>query len=152
MTSKITTIHDALLELLETTLPDHVRISNPYDLNDNADIELEKGFGIKFGEASSQQRLTCNLDEDRTMSVVLSKRMDSLRTDEERKADVAIELMEEAMTVKRALSGNVLQTAGAAKLNFQGDSGIQENIRGQDSKHFIDIEITFEITYFETFT
>ena len=129
--SKISQIHDALLARLSSVLPSYRQLTNPYDLEDNNELYLTKGYGVAVAPGNRTDRMiSCQRSWLRTFNVVLTNQITS--TDHNITANTAIQksLLEDHFQVFSDLEKETTLSALTLRSQVESDGGIE----------FLDIE------------
>jgi hypothetical protein len=75
MATDISTIYDYLQSRVSTLLDAHKRIHNPYDVADNNELVLQKGWGLAvLGNENTQRFRTCKGSLLRSFDVVVTRK------------------------------------------------------------------------------
>lgn len=134
--SLVSTYFDALLvrlDALMTSASGWTRIPNPYDVGENADVFLRKGYGLAIGAARNVQAINCNQIVERTIRVVICREAMFTDSDATGVDGVVKQLMEDINTVMADFEKNQSLNNGAGFAGYVGDTGIQ-SIRDQEGK------------------
>lgn len=99
--SKITIIHDKILEKLAALYPSKTRIPNAYSLVDNNKNFLKNGYGITIGDASFEPFEFCSFVVNRTISIPLTKEMHRVDSATSETDKYVKELLEEVYQVQK---------------------------------------------------
>lgn len=155
MSTKLSTIHAALIAKIEATIPALIekRLPDPYTLETNPAILLNRGYAVKIAEGLNTEReLSCNAWISRTFSIVMTRIVEALKTDTERKSDQALELAEDMMAFRLAVEKDSTLDGNAASFKYVSDTGIQLSLFEEGDKHFYTIEALVSIEYSESYT
>jgi hypothetical protein len=148
MTTKVTSVYDALVTLIGTTLSTYTKIINPYIPEDNSELFLVKGYGVGFGNGENTERqLSCKLSVLRTFKVILVNQVVLTDHDELGHASLEKTILEDSIKILSALETNTTLNGNAIKSIYRTDSGI-EFLEGDRSKYLL-LEIDIECEYFE---
>lgn len=153
--SAVSTAYDALETRIAALLnanpadPAFLKIPNPYQLEENSDGVLRKGFGIKIGQASNVMAVNCNYHIDRVFGVVLAREAMNTDHDSAGIAKVEKQLMEDLTTIIRDFEVNQSLNTGLIFCGYLGDGGI-ELIRNDQS--FLAVEAQFRIKIVQSLT
>lgn len=153
--SLISTAFDALVLRVETVLDTvaqgYSRIPNPYNVEDNAEIKLVKGYGVAMlaGENTNRQ-VNCKFSVKRTMEIVLTR----LYTEQDENAVTRSSLEKFLFEDQYKLINNFEQDFsinGQSMLTkWETDGGI-EFLTGTSGR-FLVLKTQFSLEYLETFT
>ncbi len=151
--SKISTIFDRLNVLIPTLtgFTTKTKISNPYSLEDNTDILLKNGWGLKLLPGSSSDLQTFHeIGTVRQIAIVTTVQNISIGNNNALIDDKSKELAENINTLRLAFEGpNQLDIeASVNKVDYVSDSGI-EFIIGEKF-NFLAIEAVFNFDINET--
>lgn len=149
--SKITDIYDAWVTLVTAELPDYRRLPNPYEASANANVILNKGYGIVAGAGSNTERkLGCKLSIARDFGIILTKQIAKTDHDTSGRANQEKALFEDQYTLIKALEMDPELSGTAAKAFFVGDGGL-EILELETGRYFV-LASQFNVEYFETLT
>lgn len=106
--SDITSVYNALTSKVQTLLPNHLRLSDPYRFLKNTDSEKRQGWGVKIlaGE-NTQQSTSCGVIVRQEMSVVLTRLVSANETASTAKGLVEVLLLEDFKTVWHGIESDV---------------------------------------------
>ena len=139
-------IYDGVVSLIQTVLPDHVRLPDGYDVGGNDDLSLNKGFSVGFGSALNTQRLQCNkISIERNYNLRFTKLAAASSSDEIGLADEQKALMNEAFLVYDELRKTNTLNNITVNINYVSDGGIEFS---EDLQHMI-INAVVSAEYFE---
>lgn len=146
--SKISNIVDGLLSFLETTLPDHKEHFNPYALELNDSMTLEKGYSFYVGPADNTNEMSdCMLSIEREFVINLSLRVFGAAEDSCIRREVEKALMEDQFKIIQLIESDPTLNPLIEIIQFVGDNGI-EFIFGEEAS-FIAIKSNFTFRYYE---
>jgi hypothetical protein len=151
MSTQITAIYDSIVTTVSGLLSSYIRLQNPYDLSDNTEGALRKGWGIAVGTSTNSNRqVSCHVSQVQTIRIVISRQMYASDLNVSAKADAQKNLLEDLFLVIKEYSKEEISLAGneQANINYIGHDGIEEVFVKE--KHYIKIEGSFVIEYFET--
>lgn len=152
--SVISTAYDALVDRIEAVLDveanNYRRIGNPYNIEDNSEIELRKGYGIAALSAINTNRhVACQFSIERTFEIVLTRHFTGRLDDADGRVDVEKELLEAQYLIVNDLEQDPSVGGTSMFTRFVGDSGI-EYVAGDQSR-FIVLRSQFALEYQETY-
>lgn len=102
--TQISDIHAALVSVITAELPSYFGIPNPYDVESNANLFLQKGYGIGFGPAVNTNRKICGkVSIERSFSIVLTNQLTASITDFSGVSDVSKQLFEDQFKLIKAI-------------------------------------------------
>lgn len=146
--SDITTVYDALITRLGTTLSSHVRLSNATAVEENNEQFLKLGWGLAIGEGSNANRYLCDiLTIRRNFVLVITRKFYAREFDAVSKATTEKDLYEDQFLVLQDLANNNILTTptGEHNVNFIGDNGT-EAVHG-DKDLFLVLRTNLEVEY-----
>ena len=74
--SELSEIYDAIiLEMTGLFSSTHNRIPNPYSLEDNPDLMLNKGWGVAVGASNPRELDYCHVRMERTFRLITTRKM-----------------------------------------------------------------------------
>lgn len=148
--SKITTAYDALKARVVALLPTHLALTNPYAPEQNTEMALKIGYGIRVAAGENSKRnLSCVLSVNRGMEIVLTRKYygSELNRDAKEAAEKAL-LEDQFLLIKDVEKDPTLALSGTlCKFEYVGDTGI-EFVFNED-KPFLMIVSSFNMEYFE---
>lgn len=145
MSTAITTAYGALKTRIESVLgTGFLKIPNPYEMENNSDGVLRKGYGIRLGQATNVQAVSCEYIVDRTFTVVICR--ESLNTDHDADGIAAVELQlaEDVNSIVRDFEREVTLNTGLIFTGYRGDSGIQL-LRREQAFLYVEMDIVVKI-------
>lgn len=148
--SNISDAFDAIKTLVETTLPDHKQLTNPYDIGENTTDSLLQGWGLALNAGLNTQReLSCRLSLQRTISIPIARARHGSSLDTLKKETNEKLLLEDQFLIVKALEKDptVNDNATITRFVFTGDGGIETVYA--DSDAYIVLISNFELEYFE---
>lgn len=146
--SKIVDIQNALNQIIETTLPDYVMLSDAYDTPDNVNIHLEKGYSTAFGAGDRGSSDFCKGDVDiqRTMAIALTN-IYAPNLDADNRQSLEQGLMDDHFEMLGAIECNPTLNGNCSISTYTNDSGIEYVT--DDRKQYIVIFTNILIRYIE---
>lgn len=149
--SKVSDIYNALNTLVSTTLTSYKKLPNPYVASENANVILNKGYGIAIGAGTNTERLLgCKLSIARDFGVVLTKQIAKTDHDVAGRATQEKAIFEDQYLIIKALEENPSLSGTAAKAYFVGDGGL-EVLDLETGRYFV-LATQFNVEYLETLT
>lgn len=149
--SKITTVIDGILAALATKFPaPYSRIPNAYNLPDNIEGLLDKGYGLTIGEASFLPYTFTEFAVTRQISVIFTR--ESFKTESEvvLADDIAKQLLEDVYETQKLLfNPDLLGIPEIANVSIGSVSGIDEVYSGK--RKYLKISASFAIDITEQF-
>jgi len=150
MTTRISSAYDAMITRIEAVLTSHKRLPNPYAVDRNKEVYLERGYGLTIGPASGQRNILQKVTVSREFGLILTRKFRARPDDEEAKAEVEKELMEDQMLVIKDFEQNSNLNDSVTTVSYVSDSGISSVF--PDKGQFLVLETTFQATYLEPLT
>ena len=149
MSSKISSVYDAIVSELEALYPNKTRIPYPYSLTDNNARFLIDGYGFTIGSANFEQFEFCNFMTSREVTVVITKEIFRTDSDAITVDDVAKALLESVYEVQKLFySYNELNVpSDIAKVDIGSVSAVEEVISGKQS--FLSMSASFNFFILE---
>lgn len=148
--SKVSTIYDALVSSLDTLFPageSYQRIYNAYDLSDNPEHVLRKGYGLMF--ESSTLDVASNefgaYEKVATITIPFTREVIRQRFQVENMDENVKAVMEDVHTITSNWSDPSNINENIEDVAPSSDSGV-EFIRGE-KQNFISVAVTFEIKF-----
>ena len=146
----ITNLYNTIYTIVSTTLTSRLELYNPYDLENNSDLTLKKGYGIAFQESTYNQELyNVQRDTSRNIVISLTERVDDHRASSSVRRVVEKNLFEDRYSIISALINNFEIHKYGEELDLVGDNGI-EFVRAE-GKNYLALRITFSLKYSENF-
>lgn len=145
-TTKVTLAYRALLQCVATTLKDHKRLNDPYNLDENDGAQLRQGWGVRVDEGEPTRR--CINPEyflRRTFTVALTRECPAKDSDPERREAAAFELFEDLHLLIAKTVENITLGDTSFDFAFAGDGGIQEVFA--EKKPYVALEARFTVEY-----
>ena len=152
MSTKISAIYDYVHDLVETTLDvDYVELQNAFDLEDNDELSLIKGWAIVPGPGENTHRLVgCKQSKRRQFGIPLVRLLTATDHDIDRKGDIIKELLEDAHIISNEFEKDSNLGGNTAQELHIGSSQI-EYLEGERDK-FLVIVVTLSCEFFEDLT
>lgn len=147
--SNFSSLYDAIVDRIEAVLPNHLRLPNPYKVNENTELYLRQGFGVALGPATNTNReLSCRISVGRDFSVVLSRKFYSIESNVSNKESVEKQLIEDQILLIRDFCDNSSLPGALGIVSYSSDSGIEYVFNEKDN--FLVLNTVFTVEYFET--
>lgn len=148
--SKASDAYDALKARVAVVLPNHFILPNPYAPEQNSELALKQGQGVKFlGALNSERSLSCQLSLRRSVEVIVTRKYFGSELMTATKSSVEKALFEDQYLVIREVEKDpsVALTSVVVQTRFESDSGIEFVFN--DDKPFLMIRSLFSIEYIE---
>jgi hypothetical protein len=125
--SKITTIYNNLVIFMGTELSTHTRLNDPYFVENNPEMLLRKGWGIRVNDGLDTARFVCpEYTLARTFTLVIVRESPAKDSDPARRETAKLEILEDLHTLLiEAVSENTLYGV-ALDFKYESDGGFQE--------------------------
>lgn len=148
--SKATDSYEALKDRIETVLPTHNRLIQPYKPEENPEDRIKKGYGIQIGPGENTNRnISCKISIKRDMIVVLTRKWFAKELDRDAKEVTEKALLEDQFLVIADFEADPTLGASGTVVNsaYVSDSGVDFIFTNKDN--FIKLETTFSLEYLE---
>jgi hypothetical protein len=147
--SNFSSLYDAIVLRLETVLPNHMRLTNPYNVDQNPEGLLRQGWGLGLGSGSNTNReLSCRISIQRDFNIVLSRKFYAKESDVQNKADVEKQLFEDLILIVRDFCDNSALPGALGIVNYSSDGGI-EQVFGEKDNYLV-LRTVFTVEHLET--
>lgn len=144
--SKITDIYDAITAQLSTTLTGYVRIPNPYVVEENVYLLLQKGYGVAVGPGDDTERYTgCLMSWRRDFTVVVVNQITTTENNTDSRMVLEKSILDDHDKLIKAFWNNSSLGGNAIKSSITSDSGI--NFIDADKRKFFGFEMILEVEY-----
>jgi len=145
---------DALVLRIETVLDTatngYTRLPNPYNVQDNTELKLRKGYGVALQSAENTQRnVNCKFSVSRTMEVVLTRLYTGYEENAVERASTEKLLLEDQYKIINDLEQDVTINGQTMYTRWVTDGGI-EYVAGETGR-FLMLRTQFSLEYLETF-
>lgn len=145
---------DALILRVETVLDaatnNYTRLPNPYNVEDNTEIKLRKGYGVALQAAENTNRqVNCKFSVSRTMEVVLTRLYTGYEENAVEKASTEKLLLEDQYKIINDLEQDVTINGTTMYTRWETDGGL-EYVSGETGR-FLMLKTQFSLEYLETF-
>lgn len=148
MSTKVTELHDNLLERLVNLYPNSTRLPNAYDLEKNADAFKFDGYGIKIGPATNAQTTLSNIvGINREFSVIFVTNVIAREADIESRSYQEKILMENIFTLINDIETDETLNGAASDTQYVSDSGVNFVTGGRFN--YVYTEVKLACRYFE---
>ena len=147
--SRITTIQGILNTKLATVFPlPHRKLTNPFWIDQNDALTLNRGYGFYLGFGSNTNRYVgCNLTLQR--QVIVTNTVVNRGTDRDIQIRESAELLllEDQFNLIKAIELDSSLSGNTAKFTYTNDNGIESIFLGQNN--YLKITTSFVMEYFE---
>lgn len=124
--SKFNDIFDYFVDYVQAKLPNHLLMSDPYNLIKNTDSEYRQGFGFRFRAGNNTENLiSCQALLAQNVELIICRISQSHETEGEKKYNVQKQLMDDSALVwLDALSNPSLGSSLIVSCEYLGNNGI----------------------------
>lgn len=151
MSTKITTIYDRLVTTLGLAFPSHLKLSNPYNVQQNDFKLLNKGYGFYMSSGLNTNRmLACEMSIQRDVTIVQT--IVHRGTDRDLAIRQAAEksLLEDHFLLVKTLELDADLNSNCARFIYVSDTGI--SFLSDEQRNFLTISSIYTFEYFERLT
>lgn len=149
MATKVEDVYDAIVSIIEGQLTGYRRIPNPYFLDLNSHLLLQKGFGIRVDSARDAERtVSCQIFWERLFVIILTKQITTTENDIDKKELLEKSLLVDHDTLVKAFYANTAFTVKGFKAGIKDDSGIQPFVT--DAGKFLSMDLSLFVEYSDT--
>lgn len=150
MTAKVNLAFDSLTTIIESAFSGIHRMANPYQPELNPGLVLTRGYGVAFGVARNLRDLqSCMSDIERDFVVILSRKIVSTQNDATTKDNIAKDIFEDQLALRRAVDQDTTLNQVVADCNWIGDGGIEILETADQVSYFITRNV-FTCRYIES--
>lgn len=143
--SNITTVFNNLVTFMSTNLSDHFRLNDPYNIEENPEQYLRKGWGIQVDDGVDTNR--CISPEyylGRTFTLVVVRESLAKDSDPARRETSKLDLLEDLhILIAAAVTENTLYQS-AVNFKYISDGGLQEVFVNDKPYNFIEANFLVE--------
>lgn len=140
-----------ILSRLATLFPDKVRIADPYNINENSELQLNDGFGVTIEDASNTNReIACHLSIRRSFGIILTKKFFSTELCDQGRQDAYDSLLDEHDVLVQNFEKLVNLEGLVTSFLYVSDGGIESVFNEKDQFFFI--KSNFDLEYLEVIT
>ncbi len=148
MPTKIATIYDKIVTLVEANLTGYRRLPNPYVIDSNTYLHLKQGFGIAIGPGNDTQRYVgCLVTWERQFNITLVREVIALQNNTDARETLEKEFLDDHDALRKAFYLGSSLDGEAIKSTVLSDSGISF-IDGENKK-FLALELNLFVEYQE---
>lgn len=146
MSTKVTTIFEALRDLLEETFPEHKRLPAE-NLEENTTQDLRQGYELRIGGAKQDRRQLCpEYFLKRAFVVTFTRECIAKDGDVKRRDDVKLALLEDLHLLLSATVNNLTLDGTSVNFDFEDDDGPQE-LPTDDGASVFTMPVTVSVEY-----
>lgn len=148
MPTRISDIYDAIVDQIEAKLTTHKRIANPYVIDDNSFLQLQKGFGVIVGPGVDTQRYVgCLVTWERQFTIILVRQITTTQNNIGSREVIEKGLLDDHDLLRKAFYLNSTLGGIAIKSTVSDDGGIA--FVDADRLKFIQIAMSLFVEYQE---
>ena len=148
MPTKIETIYDAIVDLIEGELTTYTRLPNPYALDENDFLRLTNGFGVAIGAGVDTQRsIGCIITWERAFSISLVRRVVTTQSNVTKRETIEKEILVDHDLVRKAVYLDTTLGGNVMKATIVDDGGV--NFIDGERQKFLAIDMTLLVEYQE---
>ena len=127
MTTKISTVYDAIVTKITALYPTKQRLFNPYTLTENPDLTRKDSWGFKVDSATRQDLEYCNLSVSRSFTFYLMRQFVTLAGKEDGFDNISKLLLEDQQTFLSSFYSpdQIDQEQDIESIEFSDISGLQ---------------------------
>lgn len=149
MSTKITTIYDAIYTKVDGLMTDHTELPRPFAIDENDDLFLRKGYAIYIGPAVQNPRhATCNYWVQRNLIITNTLSIYGADTNKTIRKTAEKNLLENQILLIDGLEKDITLGDTLNNLRFVSDNGIE--FIYADQKNYLMLQSTFSFEYFES--
>lgn len=150
--TQISTIHDAIVTKISSNLTSHKQLPNPYILEANTDLFLQKGFGVAIGAGVRTDRYVSNqiVTWERSFIITLTEKITTTESNITAKETITKTLLEDHFTLLKKFDQDISLTLSALGVTFTSDGGF-DYVEFNGRPHFV-CEIELLVEYQEDIT
>lgn len=142
----ITTAYNTLQARVAALLPNHQRLGNPYEIEENPAPFLKQGYGIGLGPANNTERqISCQGSAQRDLLVTITRKFYARDTDRATKATVELELLEDLQLIMDDAEKNFQAPTSTAIYRYATDNGIESVYADEDHYLMVQAVVSAEI-------
>jgi hypothetical protein len=148
--SKVVDIRDALNLIIQTLLPNYIKLADPLDIPNNPNLNLSNGFCVIYGPADNSSREWCmtTIQRRRQFSFALTNLY--VQTQDAAASEAMHDaLMNDQNAVVGAIHRDPELTGFAVTSDFAFDNGIEYLLNEDGEKQYIMIVTTVAVDYHE---
>lgn len=147
--TQVADIYNAIVDKIEGALTTHVRVPDPYSLDQNAYVLMkDKAFGMGIGPGRPTNREVCKNYWERTFTIALIQRVTSTENNIDTREILEQELLNDQDILEKAFYNDITLGGQVAKSEVGEDGGVV--FIDADQQRFMSIELNLTIEYFKT--
>jgi len=148
MTTKITSIYDAIIDKLEAILPARTRIPNPYELLDNPYQFLKNGWGLRYDGGERLPFEICNRRDSHSFAIILTQEFLRVESRQDSFDDPTKSLLEDIHLCKEAFFAvDNIGNQDIMKIDVTTNTPLEA--ASGDKYNLLKIEVAVIIEFFE---
>lgn len=145
----VSTMYDAFVTRLGALLPDHRRLPNPYDIEENSELYLKQGWGLAVaGLENTNRSTTCNVSTRVTFEIPITRKYFALEHDAVSKGATDKALLEDLQLIIDDAQKNNLGATSSTHIAVFLTAGGVSSIRVDDEDKFRELRATLTAEYF----
>jgi len=151
VTTKVSTIYDALVTRCAAVLTSSVQIPNAYELERAGSLFLDSGYTIAIGPLENlETELTSLATFKRTFGITLTRKCAATESDATTRGTIEKQMAEDMLALAKDFeTATAISAAGVADCQYMGDSGIEFLRTDTDDGAFYVMAGVFAVTYQE---
>lgn len=140
--------YDAIVARIAALLPNHTRLPDSYNIDQNPERFLEKGWGLAIGPGGDPTNRTLGKPRTTSIGMVITVTRKSYALDlvASAKAETDKSLLEDARAIIDDIWQNNFNITGSPIVRFEGFSGVSPVKIEADS--FLNISLNIGVEYF----
>ena len=144
--SNVSTIYDRVLVVLASIYSAKTRLTNSYDLEDNASHLLENGYGLKIGSSVPNDAEFHNKSFSQSMTIVLTSEVFRLESDATAVDTIIKNLLEDVNTGQKTFYNiNQIEIEASVRDIDLGSVSDIQYFKGDTNFISVEYEIIFQI-------
>jgi len=145
---KVSTVYDALTAVISGQLTSHTQLPNPYEVDKNTYLHLNKGFGVAVGPGADTERYVgCLITWQQAYSVILVRRIITTQNNLTVRQSIEKDVLEDWDLVRKACYNNNTLGGEVIKTTVTDHGGI--NFIDADTLKFLALEMQVVVEYQE---
>lgn len=150
MSIKIEDIYDAIVTEIETQLTTYRRMPNPYFVEENTYLQLQKGYGVRIDSGRDTERYVgCLVTWERLFTIILVNQITTTQNNIGARELIEKGILVDHDTLIRAFYANNTLTGQGIKAWISDDSGIIPVSIGSNQAKFFQMELSLNVEYQE---
>jgi len=144
------TAYDLIVTRIAALLPNHIRLSDPYNPEQNPERYLEQGWGLalNLGGSNTSRFVTSQKTTNIQYQVIISRKRFALDLDAASKANTDKNLLEDLRVIITDIWDNNFNISGSPLIKFVDYSGINQVKTEKNSYMYVGLNINVEYFIF----